>query len=104
MLRNITKANVQVMYRISVISLAPDEIQSPSERKEREAFDAAIEKKYGLPMTSADFKDNPDYAVIVTPAYDFYDCYEYDEVPASNMPDIDNVKDKDEVDIYDQYV
>jgi hypothetical protein len=33
-----------------------------------------------------------------------YDFYEDDEVTASKMPDIDNVKNKDDVDIYDQYV
>jgi hypothetical protein len=37
----------------------------------------------------------------VTPTY--Y-CYEDEEVPASKMPDIEDVKDKDDVDIYDQYV
>jgi hypothetical protein len=88
------------MYRKSVISLTPDEIQSPSERKEREDFDAAIEEKYGLAMTEAAFKDSPDYADFVTPTYD---CYEDDEVPASKILDIDDVKDKYGVDTYGQY-
>jgi hypothetical protein len=39
----ILKKNGQVMYKTSVRSLTPDEIQSPSEQKEREAFDAAFE-------------------------------------------------------------
>jgi hypothetical protein len=52
-------------------------------------------------MTEADFKDNPDYADFVIPTYH---CYEDDEVPAYKMPDIDNVKDKYDVDTYDQYV
>jgi hypothetical protein len=85
----------------SVKSVTRDEIQSLSERKEHESFDAAIVDKYGLPMTEADFKENPDYADFVTPTYA---CYEDDEVPASNMPDIDDVQDKDDVDTYDQYV
>jgi hypothetical protein len=29
--------------------------------------------------------------------------YEYDEVPASKMPDIDDTDDKHEIDTYDQY-
>jgi hypothetical protein len=33
-----------------------------------------------------------------------YDCYKHDEVPASKMPDIDDVKIQDDVDTYDQYV
>jgi hypothetical protein len=52
-------------------------------------------------MTEADFKDEPDYYDFVTPTYD---CYEDDEVPVSNMPDIDDAKDKYDVDMYDQYV
>jgi hypothetical protein len=45
MARKILKNNGQLMYRTSVRSLAPDEIQSPSEWKERKEFDAAIGKK-----------------------------------------------------------
>jgi hypothetical protein len=52
-------------------------------------------------MTEADYKDDPDYADFVTPAYDYY---EDDEVPASKMSDIDEVKEKYDVDTYDQYV
>jgi hypothetical protein len=96
----IIKTNGQVMYRTYGISLTPDDIQSPSERKEREAFDSAIGVKYGLPMNEADFKDALDYAAFVTPTY--Y-CYEDDEIRASNMPDIDDVKDKDYVGTYDKY-
>jgi hypothetical protein len=44
MAREILKKNGSVMYRTSVIPLAPDEIQSPTEQKEREEFDIAIEK------------------------------------------------------------
>jgi hypothetical protein len=89
------------MYRKSVRSLTPDEIQSPTEENEREEFDAAIEKKYGVSMNKDDFQDDPDYADFVTPTYD---CYEDDKVPASKMPDIDDVKKEDDVDTYDQYV
>jgi hypothetical protein len=52
-------------------------------------------------MTGNDFKDDPDYADFVTPTYD---CYEDDEVSPSNMPDIDDVKNEDDVDTYDPYV
>jgi hypothetical protein len=45
--RNILNKNGSVMYRTYVRSLTPDEIQSPTERKEREEFDISIEKKYG---------------------------------------------------------
>jgi hypothetical protein len=101
MAREILKNNGQLMYRKSIRYLTPYEIQSPSERKEREDFDTAIGNKYGLPMNEADFKDEPDCADFVTPTYD---CYEDDEVPASKMPDIDDIKNNDDVDMYDQYV
>jgi hypothetical protein len=54
-------------------------------------------------MNKSDFKDDHDYADFATPTYD---CYEYDEVPSSKMPDIDDFKDEDDVDvhIYDHYV
>jgi hypothetical protein len=101
MARKLLKKNGSVMYRTSFRSLSPDEIQSPTEQKEREEFDAVVEKKYGLPMNEADFKYDPDYAEFITPTYDFY---EDDEVPSSKMPYIDDVKSQDDVDIYDQYV
>jgi hypothetical protein len=47
------------------------------------------------------FEDDPDYADFVTPTYE---CYEDDEVSPSKMIDIDDVKDEDDVDTYDQYV
>jgi hypothetical protein len=90
-----------MMYRKSVRPLTPDEIQSPTEKKEREEFDITIENKYGASMNKSDFKDDPDYADFVTP---HYDCYEDDEVPPSKISDIDDVKDEDDVDTYDQYV
>jgi hypothetical protein len=49
-----------------------------------------------LPIT----EDVNHYADFMTPTYD---CYEDDEVPASKMPDIHDVKEKDCVDTYDQY-
>jgi hypothetical protein len=52
-------------------------------------------------MNKSDFKDDPDYADFLTPTYD---CYEDDEVTPYRMPDIDDVKDEDDVDTYDQYV
>jgi hypothetical protein len=66
----ILKKNGSVMYRTSLRSLAPDEIQSPTEKKEREEFDIAIENKFGAPMDKSDFKDHPDYADFVTPTCD----------------------------------
>jgi hypothetical protein len=89
------------MYRTSVRPLAPDEIQSPTEKKEREECDIAIEKKFDTSMDKNDFKDDPDYAYFVTPTYD---CYEDDEVSSSKMPDIDDIKEDHDVDTYDQYV
>jgi hypothetical protein len=97
----VLKKNGHVMYRPSIRSPTPDEIQSPTEQKEREEFDTALEKKYELPMNEAYFKDDPDYADFLTPTYD---CYEDGEVPASKMPDIDDVKSQDDVDTYGQYV
>jgi hypothetical protein len=47
------------------------------------------------------FKDNLDYADFVTPTFE---CYEDDTVPASNIPDVVDVKDKYDTDTYDQYV
>jgi hypothetical protein len=66
----ILKKNGIVMYITSVRSVTPDEIQSPTEKKEREEFDIAIEKKFGASMDKSDFKDDPDYAYFVTPTYD----------------------------------
>jgi hypothetical protein len=37
----------------------------------------------------------------VTPTYD---CYEDEEVPPSKMPYIDDIKNEEDVDTYDQYV
>jgi hypothetical protein len=48
MARKIMKRNGSVMYRTSVRSLTPDEIWSPTEQKEREEFDIAIEKKFSV--------------------------------------------------------
>jgi 2-phosphoglycerate kinase len=76
MARKILKKNGSVMYKTSVKSLTPDEIQSPTEQKEREEFDISIEKKYAVSMNENDFKDDPDYADFVTTTYD---CYEDDE-------------------------
>jgi hypothetical protein len=52
-------------------------------------------------MNKSDFKDDLYYADFVTPTYD---CYEDDEVPPSKMTYIEDVKDKDDIDIYEQYV
>jgi hypothetical protein len=70
MARKILKNNGSVMYRTSVRPLTPDEIKSPTENKEREESDIAIEKKIGASMDKNDFKDDPDYADFVTPTYD----------------------------------
>jgi hypothetical protein len=100
MVRNILKKNGSVMYRTSVGSLTLDEIQSPTGKKVREEFDMAIEKKFGASMDKSDFKDDPDYADFVTPTY--Y-CYEDDEIYSSKMPDIDDIKEENDIDTYDQY-
>jgi hypothetical protein len=89
------------MYRSSVRPLTQDEIQSPTENKEREEFDIAVEKKFGPSMNKSDFKDDPYYADFATPTYN---CYEVDEVSSSKMPDIDDIKEDHDVDTYDQYV
>jgi hypothetical protein len=99
--RKILKKNGMVMYRSSVRYLTQDEIQSPTEHKERQEFDIAIEEKFGPSMSKDDFQDDPDYANFVTPTFD---CYEDDEVPPSKMPDIHDIKKEDDVDTYDQYV
>jgi hypothetical protein len=70
MARKILKKNRSMMYRTSVISLTPYEIQSPTEKKEREDCDIFIEKKFGASMDKNDFKDDPDYTDFVTPTYD----------------------------------
>jgi hypothetical protein len=97
MARKILKNNGRVMYRTSVRPLTTDEIQSPTEKKERDD----IEKKCGASMDKSNFKDDPDYADFVTPTYD---CYEDDDFPPSKMPYIDDVKDEDYVETYDHYV
>jgi hypothetical protein len=47
------------------------------------------------------FKYDPDNVDFVTPTYD---CYEDDEATVSKIPDIDDVKNEDGVDMYDQYI
>jgi hypothetical protein len=101
MTHKILQKNGMVMYRSSVRSLTLDEIQSPTEFKERQEFDNAIEKKFGPAMEKSDFQYNPDYADFVTPTFD---SYEDNEVPPSKMPDIDDIKNESDVDTYDQYV
>jgi hypothetical protein len=101
MMRKILKQNGSVMYRSSVRPLTQDEIQSPTEQKEREEFDIAIEDKFGPDMNKDDFQNDPDYADFVTLTYD---CYEDDEVSPSKMPDIDDIKEEHDIDTYDQYV
>jgi hypothetical protein len=98
MARKILKKNGSIMYRESARSLTPDEIQSPTENKEREEFYIAIEKKFGASMDKNDFKYDPDYADFVNPTYD---CYEDDEVSSSKMPDIDDIKEENDIDTYD---
>jgi hypothetical protein len=100
MTHKILKQNGSVMYRSSVRSLTQDEIQSPTEQKERQELDIAIEEKIGPAMNKDYFQDDPDYVDFVTPTYD---CYEDDEVPPSKMLDIDDIKKEHDVDTYYQY-
>jgi hypothetical protein len=99
--RKILKNNGSMIYRTSVRPLTPDQIKSPTEKKEREEFDIVIEKKYRALMDKRYFKDDPDYTYFVMPTYD---CYKDDEVLTYKMPYIDDVKDEDDVDTYDQYI
>jgi hypothetical protein len=101
MTRKILKQNGSVMYRSSVIPLAQDEIQYPTERQESEKFDITIEDKFGPAMNKDDFQNDPDDTDFVTPTYD---CYEDDELSPSKMPDIDDIKEEYDVDTCDQYV
>jgi hypothetical protein len=55
MTRKILKQNGTVMYGLSVRSLTQDEIQSPTEQKECQEFDIAIEDKFGPAMNKDDF-------------------------------------------------
>jgi hypothetical protein len=77
MTRKILKQNGSAMYRSSVRSLTQDESQSPTEQKERQEFDIAIEEKFGPAMNKDDFQDDPDYTDFGTPTYD---CYETTKV------------------------
>jgi hypothetical protein len=61
MTRKILKNNGSVMYITSVRPLTPDEIQPPTEKKECEEFDIAIEKNFGASIDKNDFKDDSDY-------------------------------------------
>jgi hypothetical protein len=100
MMRKILKQNGSVMYRSSVRPLTQDEIQSPTERQEREKFCIAIKEKFRPAMNKDDFQNDPDYADFVNPTYD---CCEDDEVSPSKMSDIDDIKEEHDVDKYDQY-
>jgi hypothetical protein len=61
----------------------------------------AIEKIFGASMDKNDFKDDLYYAYFFTTNY--Y-CYEDDEVSSSKMPCIDDIKEGNGVDKYNQYV
>jgi hypothetical protein len=52
-------------------------------------------------MKKSDFQNDPDYADFVTPTYD---CYEDYEVSLFKIPDIDDIKEENDIDTYDQYV
>jgi hypothetical protein len=101
MTRKILNQNGSVTYRSSVRPLTQDEIQSPTEKKEREEFDIAVKNKFCPAMNKDDFQDDPDYADVVTPTYE---CYEDDAVSPSKMPYTDDIKEEHDVDTYDQYV
>jgi hypothetical protein len=62
MAHKILKANGEVTYRTSVISLTPEEIVFPVEKQARLDFDIEVEQKLGPSMTKDDFKDDPDFA------------------------------------------
>jgi hypothetical protein len=57
MTHKILNQNGSIMYRSSVRPLTQYEIQSPTERKEREDFDIAVENKFGPAMKKDDFQD-----------------------------------------------
>jgi hypothetical protein len=97
----IMNQNRSVMYRSSVRPLTNDEIQSRTERQEREKFAIAIKEKFGPAMNKDDFQNDLEYADSVTPTYDYY---EDDEVSPSKLPDIDDIKEEHDVDTYDQYI
>jgi hypothetical protein len=80
-----------------VRSLTPDEIASPTEKQACLDFGIEVEKKLGTSMTNDDFKDDPEFTDFESPHYVPYE----DEVPPSQMLDIDDVRD---VDNYDPYV
>jgi hypothetical protein len=52
-------------------------------------------------MDKNDLKDDPDYSDFVTPPYD---SDEDDDVSSSKMSGIDDIKEGNDVDTYDQYV
>jgi hypothetical protein len=72
MTRKILKQNGTVTYRSPVRSLTQDEIQSPTEQKERQEFDIAIEEKFVPAVNKDDFQDESEYTDFVTPTYDCY--------------------------------
>jgi hypothetical protein len=101
MTRKILKQNGSIMHRSSLRPLTQDEIQSPTERQERDKFDIAMEEKFGPAMNKDDFQNDPDYTDFVNPTDDRYEDY---EVSPYKMPDIDDIKEEKYVDTYDQYV
>jgi hypothetical protein len=89
------------MYRTSVRPLTQDYIQYPTERKEREEFEIAVEKEFGPATNKYDFHDDHDYEDFFTPTYE---CYEDDDVYPYKMPDSGDIKEEHDVDTYDQYL
>jgi hypothetical protein len=96
----VLKINGEVKLRVSVRGLNLDKIQSPYEQKRRQEYDEAIKMKLGKGMQDYEFKLDPDFADFVTPPCD---CYKDKKEPAFQIPDIDDLDERD-VDIYDQYV
>jgi hypothetical protein len=60
MTRKVLKQNGSVIYRSPVRPLTQDEIQSPTEQKERQEFDMSIEDKFSPAMNKDDFQNDPD--------------------------------------------
>jgi hypothetical protein len=69
-----------MIYRISVRSHTPDNIQSPSETRAHLDFDEAVSKKLRPSMIPDDLKDDPDFTGFETPTFE---PDEDEEVPAS---------------------
>lgn len=90
----ILKANGQIFHTSTYRGLTQDEVDSPEERSEREAFDKSVAEKLGNSVTDKDL----DAEGLATPTYEKYE----DDTDGTERPtpDVEDVVTPEEGDVY----